>query len=117
MPKIALRDEHKELKMSKMLSVASIGLVLAGGLFATATTAQNLDIQVGPHGVRPVIRDGFDGDRGACNPRDAMAAARDEGYRHPRIVRVSDRRVVVEGMTDDGLDRISFANRPGCPEI
>ncbi|MDE1187862.1 MAG: hypothetical protein PW844_15475 [Pantoea sp.] len=102
--------------MSKMLSFAGIGLVLVGGLFATTATAQGLDIQVGPHGVRPMVRD-LGPDRGACNPRDAMDAARDEGYHHPRIVRVSDRRVVVEGMTDDGLDRITFANRPGCPEI
>ena len=106
--------------MSKMLSIASISLALAGGLFigsATIANAQNLDIQVGPHGIRPVIRDGYDGGRDACSPGEAMAAARDDGYHHPRIVRVTDRRVVVEGMTDDGLDRISFANRPGCPEI
>lgn len=106
--------------MSRMLSIASLGLALAGSLFvgsATIASAQNLDIQVGPHGIRPVIRDQDEGDRDACNPREAMAAARDDGYHHPRIVRVTDRRVVVEGMTDDGLDRISFANRPGCPEI
>ena len=106
--------------MSKMLSIASLGLALAGGVFAGSATlanAQNLDIQVGPHGIRPVIRDGYDGGRGACSPREAISAARDEGYHHPRIVRVTDRRVVVEGMTDDGLDRISFANRPGCPAI
>jgi hypothetical protein len=106
--------------MSKMLSIAGISLALVGGLFvgsATIASAQNLDIQVGPHGIRPVIRDNDNGGRDACSPGEAMAAARDEGYHHPRIVRVSDRRVVVEGMTNDGLDRISFANRPGCPEI
>lgn len=102
--------------MSKMLTSASIGLALAGGLFATTVMAQSLDIEVGPHGVRPMIRD-YGSDRSACNPRDAIDAARDEGYHHPRIVRVSDRRVVVEGMTDDGMDRITFANRPGCPEM
>jgi hypothetical protein len=106
--------------MSKMLSIASLSLALAGGIFvgtAGMVNAQNLDIQVGPHGIRPVIRDNDDGGRDACRPGEAMAAARDEGYRHPRIVRVTDRRVVVEGMTEDGLDRISFANRPGCPAI
>jgi len=109
--------------MSKMLTLAGLSLTLVGGLFlgsASIASAQNLDIQVGPDGVRPVIRDRdlrdreFRG-RGECSPRDAMAAARDEGFRHPRIARVTDRRVVVEGMTEDGPDRISFANRPGCP--
>lgn len=104
--------------MSKMLSIASISLALAGSLFvgsATIASAQGIDIQVGKHGIRPVIRDDDQDRRDACSPGEAMAAARDEGYHHPRIVRVTDRRVVVEGMTDDGLDRISFANRPGCP--
>ncbi|MBO9100565.1 MULTISPECIES: hypothetical protein [unclassified Rhizobium] len=107
--------------MSKMLSIAGLGLALAGSILvgsATIASAQNLDIQVGPNGIRPVIRDQDRdrGPRGECSPREAMAAARDEGYRHPRIVRVTDRRVVVEGMTEEGLDRITFANRPGCPE-
>ncbi|MBZ5759393.1 MULTISPECIES: hypothetical protein [Rhizobium] len=107
--------------MSKMLSIAGLGLALAGSILvgsATIASAQNLDIQVGPNGIRPVIRDQDrdHGPRGECSPREAMAAARDEGYRHPRIVRVTDRRVVVEGMTEEGLDRITFANRPGCPE-
>ncbi len=108
--------------MSKMLSIAGLSLVLASGLFvgsAPFASAQNLDIQVGPDGVRPVVRDRFreGGPRGECSPREAMAAARDNGFRHPRIARVTDRRVVVEGMTEDGPDRMSFANRPGCPEM
>ncbi|MET0749045.1 MAG: hypothetical protein ABWY49_12730 [Rhizobium sp.] len=104
--------------MSKMLSIAGISLALASGLFvgsATFASAQGIDIQVGKHGIRPVIRDDDQEGRDACSPREAMAAARDEGFHRPRIVRVTDRRVVVEGMTDDGLDQISFANRPGCP--
>jgi hypothetical protein len=105
--------------MSTIVSTTGICAVVCA-LFVGSSfsaSAQNLDLQVGPHGVRPVIRDGADGERDACSPGEAMAAARDEGYRHPRIVRVTDRRVVVEGMTEDGLDRISFANRPGCPEM
>ncbi|MBN9031439.1 MAG: hypothetical protein J0I23_16690 [Rhizobiales bacterium] len=27
------------------------------------------------------------------------------------------RRIVVEGRTDDGIERMTFANRPGCPEL
>ena len=104
--------------MSKMLSIAGLSLTLVGGLFlgsASIASAQSRDIQVGPDGVRPVIRDREFRGRDGCNPRDAMDAARDEGFRHPRIARVTDRRVGVEGMTEDGPDRISFANRPGCP--
>jgi hypothetical protein len=103
--------------MSKMLSIAGLSLALAGSLFVGSTitaNAQSLDIQLGKHGIRPVVRDD-DAGRDGCSPGEAMSAAPDEGYHHPRIVRVTDRRVTVEGMTDDGLDRISFANRPGCP--
>jgi hypothetical protein len=105
--------------MSTIVSATGIGVVFCAVFLGSSfsASAQNLDIQVGPHGVRPVIRDGTEGGRDACSPGEAMAAARDEGYRHPRIVRVTDRRVVVEGMTEDGIDRISFANRPGCPAL
>lgn len=101
-------------KTSAARLLISIGALDASSL---SVSAQNLELQVGPHGVRPVIRDQDNGPRDGCDPRDALDAARDEGYHHPRIVRVTDRRVVVEGMTDDGLDRISFANRPGCPAL
>lgn len=101
--------------MNKNFAAGLLISLSALGASSVSVTAQNLELQVGPHGVRPVIRDQDDGPRDGCSPRDALDAARDEGYHHPRIVRVTDRRVVVEGMTDDGLDRISFANGPGCP--
>jgi hypothetical protein len=104
--------------MNSILTSTFAGLSLACALVGATTIpagAQGLDIQVGPNGIRPVIRDRDFRGRDSCNPRDALDAARDEGYRHPRIVRVTDRRVVVEGMTEDGMDQISFANRPGCP--
>lgn len=106
--------------MFNIVSRIGLGLVMVTGVFvgsAAIANAQGFDIQVGPHGVRPIIRDGYDRRPDACRPGDAMAAARDEGFRRPHIVQVTDRRVVVEGMTDDGPDRISFANRPGCPEM
>ncbi|MGO4568344.1 hypothetical protein AB4Z52_25625 [Rhizobium sp. 2YAF20] len=79
-----------------------------------SANAQGIDIEIGKHGIRPVIRD--DEPRDGCAPGEAIAAAREEGFHHPRIVRATDRRIIVEGMTDSGLDRISFANVPGCPE-
>lgn len=106
--------------MSKMLSIVAVTLTVTSCMLvgsAISANAQNLELQVGPHGIRPVIRNQGDDGRDACSPGEAMAAARDEGYRHPRIVRVTDRRVIVEGMTEDGLDRINFANRPGCPAL
>jgi hypothetical protein len=33
------------------------------------------------------------------------------------VVRVTSRSVTVEGMTRSGPDRITFANRRGCPII
>lgn len=106
--------------MMKKISAAGFGLSVGAMVWvgsALSVGAQNLQLQVGPNGVRPVIRDGYNGGHDACSPGEAMAAARDAGYHRPRVVRVTDRRVVVEGMTDDGIDRISFANRPGCPEL
>ncbi|WP_423331483.1 hypothetical protein [Rhizobium wenxiniae] len=85
--------------------------------------AQDVELRIGPDGVRPVIRDrdrdrygDRDRDRG-CSPGEARAAARDEGLRRPEVVRVTSRSVTVEGMTRRGPDRITFANRRGCPII
>ncbi|PZM14926.1 hypothetical protein [Rhizobium tubonense] len=83
-------------------------------LSSLPANAQGLDIEIGKHGIRPVIRD--DAPRDGCEPGEAISAAREEGFHHPRIVRATDRRIVVEGMTESGMDRISFANVPGCPQ-
>ena len=52
-----------------------------------------------------------------CSEREARAAAREAGLRDPEVVRVTPGRVVVEGFTRRGPDRITFANERGCPEI
>lgn len=83
--------------------------------------AQDMELRIGPDGVRPVIRDrdrygDRNRDRG-CSPGEARAAASDEGLRRPEVVRVTSRSVTVEGMTRSGPDRITFANRRGCPII
>jgi hypothetical protein len=105
------------------MSILKTGLaltLLAGSLsFAAPAIAQDLELRIGPDGVRPIIRD-RDRDRrgrGGCSPGEARAAARDEGLRRPEIVRVTDRSITVEGFTRDGPERIRFANRRGCPLI
>ena len=87
-------------------------------------SAQDMELRIGPDGVRPVIRDrDRDMDRRGpprmrgCSEREARAAAREAGLRDPEVVRVTPRRVVVEGYTRRGQDTITFANERGCPEI
>ena len=101
------------IALSAALSVSVLG-ALPGSL-----SAQDLEFRIGPDGVRPVTRD-RDRDRyyrRGCSPGEARAAAREEGFRRPEVVRVTDRSVTVEGWTRNGPDRIRFANRPGCPII
>jgi hypothetical protein len=107
--------------MIKMLSTVALSSVLSLGAvtaIATPASAQDVELRLGPDGIRPVVRD-RDRDRRdqGCSPGEARAAARDEGFRRPEVVRVTDRSITVRGMTSDGPDRITFANRRGCPEI
>lgn len=111
--------------MLKVIQAA--GLAFAMSLAGVATTspvsAQDIQLRIGPDGVRPVIRDPRDADRDrrgpprGCSEREARAAARDSGFRDPRVVRSTPRRIVVEGFTRRGPQRITFANDRGCPEI
>ncbi|MDX3924988.1 MAG: hypothetical protein QHC90_04155 [Shinella sp.] len=100
-----------------------------GGLAAPAH-AQDIEFGIDSYG-RPIIRErdrdwGGDRDwdrdrrwdrRRGCSEREARRAARDAGFRRPEVVRVTPRRVVVEGWTRRGFQRIVFANIRGCPEI
>jgi hypothetical protein len=52
-----------------------------------------------------------------CSRRDLVDAARDEGFRRIDSVETNGRRIVVRGWNDGGPDRMSFANRRGCPVI
>ncbi|MBP2446910.1 hypothetical protein [Rhizobium leguminosarum] len=47
----------------------------------------------------------------------ARLGLRSEGLRRAQIVRMSPRSIVVHGMTRRGPERMTFANRRGCPEI
>ncbi|CUX46871.1 MULTISPECIES: hypothetical protein [Agrobacterium] len=111
------------IKLMKTTGLA-IGLALASFATTIPAGAQDMELRIGPDGVRPVIRDrDRDMDRRGpprmrgCSEREARAAAREAGLRDPEVVRVTPRRVVVEGFTRRGQDRITFANERGCPEI
>jgi hypothetical protein len=112
--------------MSKTLSAACLsGLLLLGGslLVPEPVLAQDLELQIGPDGVRPRFVDPDDDQyqysrrRGRCDPDVAADIAREEGLRRVRIVDVTERRVVVRGRTPDGRVTMVFANRRGCPII
>lgn len=111
--------------MINVFAQAGLALALSVCTLGAATapaSAQDVQLRIGPDGVRPVIRDrDRDYDRRdrrmGCSPGEARAAARDEGFRQTEIVRATRRSITVQGMTRRGPDRITFANRPGCPEI
>lgn len=119
--------------MSVIRTGLAFALIIGSMSFAGPSVAQDLEIQIGPDGVRPIIRDrdrdrdrdwnrdrdrGREGfRRGGCSPREAVEAAREEGFRRPEVVRITERSVTVEGFTRNGPDRIRFANRRGCPII
>ncbi|KQQ55191.1 hypothetical protein ASF69_18915 [Rhizobium sp. Leaf311] len=109
--------------MLKVIQIAGLAFTMAvSGVAVTAPAkAQDMELRIGRDGVRPVIRDRELDRRGpprrGCSEREARAAARASGLRDPEIVRVTPRRVVVEGFTRRGPDTITFANERGCPEI
>jgi hypothetical protein len=107
----AFKERHNE---SCSHSRQRCGISFVHNVFKPVRERPGPRYRLGKHGIRPVIRD--DEPRDGCAPGEAIAAAREEGFHHPRFVRATDLRIVVEGMTDSGLDRISFANVPGCPE-
>lgn len=110
-------------KNTTKIELSAALVISACAAFAVPAAAQDVELRLGPDGIRPVVRDreydrdrmrDRDRDRG-CSPGEARATARDEGLRRPEVVRVTSRSVTVEGMTRSGPDRITFANRPGCP--
>ncbi len=104
----------KFLRTALVSTLALATLPLAAP-FAAPASAQDLELRIGPDGVRPIVRD-RDRDRG-CSPGEARAAALDEGLRRPQVVRVTERSITVEGYTRRGPELIRFANRRGCPII
>ena len=105
--------------------MANTGLVIALALGAATMTsqlavAQDLELRIGPDGIRPVIPDrdrDRDRRRDECSPRLALSIARDAGLRRAEITRITRRTVTVRGMTRRGPERMVFANERGCPEL
>lgn len=52
-----------------------------------------------------------------CSPRQAIRQAWRMGFQDPEVVRVTPRRVVVEGEIGRRLRQVQFANVPGCPPL
>ena len=109
--------------MNRFTKYAFAAVIIAAD-FTAATlpaAAQGLELRVGPGGVdvrdRDRDSDRYDRSRRGCSPDEALDAARDEGFRRARIASANSRRIVIEGMTRRGPDRIVFANARGCPEI
>jgi hypothetical protein len=112
--------------MFKILQATGLAMLMVTGGLATAVpaSAQDVELRIGPDGIRPVVRDrdrdrdrGYDRRAQGCSEREARSAARYAGLRDPEVVRVTRSRVVVEGETRRGLRDITFANERGCPQL
>jgi hypothetical protein len=109
--------------MYRLTKYAFAAVIVAADLTMASlpSAAQGLELRVGPGGVdvrdRDRYPDNYERSRRGCSPDEALDAARDEGFRRARIASANSRRIVIEGMTRRGPDRIVFANARGCPEI
>lgn len=121
--------------MRNIISQAALAIAIAAGGLAAAplpAAAQSFELQIGPDGVRPIIREERrddrryerDRDRGreqarrsGCSQREALAIARSEGLRRAEVVRTTQRSITVEGDTRRGPVVMRFANVRGCPSI
>lgn len=52
-----------------------------------------------------------------CSEREALRRVWRMGLERPEVVRVTPRRVVVEGEVGRRLQQLQFANVPGCPQL
>lgn len=122
--------------MKYRLAVAAAAVAAALCSAPLMAAAQDFNVQIGrpdrppppPPGYPPPPGPppGYDDDdggppppprfaRNGCDPEDAMDEARDMGFRRPHVVDISPRRVVVDGFSRRGPDRMYFANVRGCP--
>ena len=107
----------KFLRAALVTTLAFVSVPLAAP-FAAPASAQDIELRIGPDGVRPIIRDRDRRDRNrGCSPREAQRAAAEEGLRRAEVVRVTDRSITVRGFTRRGPEQLRFANRRGCPLI
>ncbi|WP_081619916.1 hypothetical protein [Rhizobium sp. 2MFCol3.1] len=107
--------------MFRVTKYAFAAMIVAADITVSVlpAAAQGIELRVGPGGVDVRDRDRYPDryERRGCSPDEALDAARDEGFRRARIASANSRRIVIEGMTRRGPDRIVFANARGCPEI
>lgn len=99
--------------MINLFAKAGIAALIAlGAVSATAAAASANDFTASVHQVR------YDRHRArACSPIRAVQKARAMGLRRAHLVNITPRRVVVDGFSRRGPERIVFANVPGCPLI
>ncbi|WP_081760811.1 hypothetical protein [Rhizobium sp. CF080] len=107
-------------RIASVLALTIAATVLSG--VGIPAAAQDLQLRVGPDGIRPVIREPRererDRPRGGCSSREARAAARDEGLRDATVVRETQRSITVEGVNRRGrVETVTFANARGCPAL
>ncbi len=127
---------------SRISAAALAALLLAGAVASVPPTAsaQEIQFEIGRHRPPPPDyqqdddedappgygyrrpRPDFDRppprySRGGCDPRQAVALASRNGFRHARVVDVSPRQIVVDGFTRRGPDEMVFANVRGCPSL
>jgi hypothetical protein len=95
--------------LSKLGIAALIGLGSISAMISTASAS--------PY-VRTVHEVRYDRHHGrVCSPAQAVRKARAHGLHNAHVAEIAPRRVIVDGRSRFGRDRIVFANVPGCPII
>jgi hypothetical protein len=129
MKHISLGGKHMTHFTARAFLAAMIGLTglsaapvaaFADGIYFGFNSGPDMD--PGPPGPPPGWRrhhhmDDFGGPpMMGCDQRQALKRAWRMGLDHPQVVRVTPRRIVIEGEGDNGdIRRVQFANVPGCP--
>lgn len=126
-----MKQIFAKLALAGMIGLTGFGATLAPAAADTLTLGIHsggvVDVQYRDHGRYGDERD-WDRDRryrpgwgherrGRCDPWLAKEKARDFGMRRARVVDVSPRRIIVEGMRRGNYRSIVFANARGCPVI
>jgi hypothetical protein len=117
------KETEPMIRVLSTLCLSSLALLAASFSVLQPASAQDFELQIGPDGIRPRLVDpeedyeyrSYRRPRVRCDLDLATDIARDEGLRRPRVVDVTERRVVVRGRTAYGRETIVFANRRGCP--
>lgn len=104
------------------------GLVTVGALSAVSfpSSAQSLDLYIGPDGRPDVQLGDRDRDRRyyedryerpGCSQRQALRLASRLGLRDAEIQSVTRRRIIIDGERRGRFVTVAFANQRGCPRL